>query len=84
MTNIESSALNQFLSEYPLEWNYEAVIMGISEDEDEVIVWDVLQGESADYIIELIENLKKDMTNLVRLAKLADTYRERGITWAKR
>jgi len=66
MTNIESNALNHFLSEYSESLSYDEVMTSIECEHDSVVVWAPFENYDAGYVIEQIENLKITMTDLVK------------------
>ena len=64
MTNIETAALNNYLSDYPLGLSFGEVIQGIGEDS--VVVWEPFENYDTDFIINEIESLKMILTDLMK------------------
>ena len=62
MTNSESFALDQWLSDYPADMSYDDIIQRLSvENEwnvDDILVWFLVEGNTTDQVAEFIEDTK--------------------------
>ncbi len=62
MTNSESFALDQWLSDYPADMSYDDIIERLSvENEwnvDDILVWFLVEGNTTDQVAEFIEDTK--------------------------
>ncbi len=62
MTNSESFALDQWLSDYPADMSYDDIIERLSvENEwnvDDILVWLLVEGNTTDQVAEFIEDTK--------------------------
>jgi hypothetical protein len=69
MTKIEAVALGQFLSYYPARWTYDEVITGIEDEADGVAIWEPFEYYDIYFIIQEIEKLKMNITDLMESTK---------------
>ena len=62
MTNSESFALEQWLSDYPADMSYDDIIERLSvENEwnvDDILVWFLVEGNTTDQVAEFIQDTK--------------------------
>ncbi len=62
MTNSESFALDQWLSDYPADMSYDDIIQRLSvENEwnvDDILVWFLVEGNTTDQVAEFIQDTK--------------------------
>ena len=62
MTNSETFALNQWLSDYPADMSYEGIIETLSDIDDgdtsDITVWEVAEDYPTDQVAEFIEDTK--------------------------
>jgi len=57
----ETFALNQWLSDYPVDWTYEQIIESIRSDDydyDDILIWELIEDETCYRVVELIEQTK--------------------------
>jgi len=64
MKKSENFALNQWLSDYPVNLSYEEIIIVLNNSEnewtiDDISVWQVVEDFTLDQVAEFIEDTKK-------------------------
>lgn len=63
----EMQALESFLSYFPMDKSYGEILQMISDESDEVLIWEPFEYHDAEFIIETIENEK---SSLIAFSKL--------------
>ena len=69
MTHAETFALSQWLSEYPDNLSYDAVIEMLLTEDDQVTVWHLVERYNADDVCEFIEDTRRSFESTVEHMK---------------
>jgi hypothetical protein len=63
----ESFALNEYLSHYPDEWDYDTIINAIADGDyyDDIDVWQPFENDEPDEIVNNIDNTRLHFIRIV-------------------
>lgn len=59
----ERFALGQWLSDYPDDKTYDEVLSMITEGHDDVTLWEMIEYDTPDRVIEIIEDTRSSFEN---------------------
>lgn len=58
MNTFERVALDQYLSSYPVGWDFNRVLDGIEDEEQDIVIWAPFQDWIRGDIVQLIDDTK--------------------------
>lgn len=64
LNKFEKFALDFYLSDYPIDTDYDTILQMISDNDELIIVFNIIENQTPDNIIESIEDLKFSVINL--------------------